>query len=60
MWQEWRQVLKADLKVPIFAEVWVNGRQFYAASLAAIVDEILIENAAETAPASESAQTAPG
>ena len=59
VWQEWRQVLRADLKVPIFADVWVNGRQFYDASLAAIVDEILIENAAETVPAGGPAQTAP-
>jgi hypothetical protein len=51
LWQEWRQVLKADLKVPIFADVWVNGRQFYDGSLAAIVDEILAENIAETVPA---------
>src|SRR5206468_11407485 len=51
LWQEWRQVLKADLKVPIFADVWVNGRQFYDASLAVIVDEILAENVAETVPA---------
>lgn len=43
MWQEWRQVLEVDLKVPIFADVWANGRQFYDPSLAAIVDEILAE-----------------
>ena len=53
MWQEWRQVLKADLKVPIFADVWANGRQFYDPSLAAIVDEILAQNAEETGPAAE-------
>lgn len=51
MWQAWRQVLKADLNVPIFADVWVNGRKFYEASFAAIVDEILAESAAEAVPA---------
>ena len=49
MWLSWRQVLKIDLKVPIFADVWVNGRKFYEASFVAIVDEILAENAMEAA-----------
>ena len=60
MWGEWLQVLKADLKVPVFAEVWVNGRRFYDPSLAAIVDEIFAENATETKGARRPAQSAPG
>jgi succinate dehydrogenase flavin-adding protein (antitoxin of CptAB toxin-antitoxin module) len=59
MWRGWRQVLETDLKVPIFADVWVNGRQFYDASFEAIVDEILAENAAEIVPAAGPAPTRP-
>ena len=44
-------MLSADLKVPIFADVWANGRQFYDPSLGAIVDEILAQNAEQTGPA---------
>ncbi len=51
MWRGWCQVLETDLKVPIFADVWVNGRQFYDASFAAIIDEILAKSApGETVP----------
>jgi len=55
MWRGWRQVLQTDLKVPIFADAWVNGRQFYDESFAVIVDEILAKNTA-TVPAPEPKQ----
>lgn len=38
MWQGWLRVLEVDLQVPIFLDVWENGRQFYEASFAELVD----------------------
>lgn len=44
-WRAWRQVLEVDLRVPVFADVWPNGRQFYTASFVVVVDEVLAINA---------------
>jgi hypothetical protein len=47
MWNGWLQVLNVDLQVPIFADVWENGRQFYEESFAELVDSILRRRAVE-------------
>ncbi len=40
MWQGWLRVLEVDLQVPAFYDVWENGRQFYEASFAELIDSI--------------------
>jgi hypothetical protein len=41
MWKGWLQVLEVDLQVPVFADVWENGHQFYEASFAELVNSTL-------------------
>jgi succinate dehydrogenase flavin-adding protein (antitoxin of CptAB toxin-antitoxin module) len=43
MWRAWRRVLEVDLTVPIFPDVWGNGRQFYDERFAQFVDSLLEE-----------------
>jgi hypothetical protein len=43
IWSGWLQVLRVDLRVPVFAEVWENGQQFYEQSFARMVDSLLEE-----------------
>jgi hypothetical protein len=41
LWLAWRQVLVTDMTVPIFPDVWENGRKFYEESFGREVDAIL-------------------
>jgi hypothetical protein len=38
MWRGWLQVLRTDLSVPVFADVWENGAKFYEASFQEVVN----------------------
>ena len=40
-WIAWKNVLQADLKIPVFQEVWRSSREVYAGSFAALVDALL-------------------
>jgi hypothetical protein len=45
-WTAWTNVLKADLELDVFREVWPNGRRFYDTGFVRHVDRLLMLRAA--------------
>lgn len=42
VWTGWRRVIESDFQVPEFVSVWAHGKQFFATSFVAFVDDEIL------------------